>query len=93
MRLHADVFIVTSDDVLGVEGIAKIYRARLTNYGILPATIVVCDYLVSSAPDTDLNYVVERWNQQPVKWILVPEWDFYGCRLFCRFRGDSRAPS
>jgi len=93
VRLHADVSIVTSHDVLGVEGIAKIYRARLTNYGILPATIVVIDYLVSSAPDTDLNYVVERWDQQSGKWILVPEWDFYGYRLFCRFRGDSRAPS
>src|SRR5206468_1852077 len=44
---HADVSITTSDDVLGVAGTAKIYHARLTNYGILPSTIVVCSYLVS----------------------------------------------
>jgi hypothetical protein len=56
--LHADVDITTSNDVLGVEGTAKIYDAKLTNYGILPATIVVCDLLVASMPGTDLNYII-----------------------------------
>jgi len=84
LGLHADVSITTSDDVLGVDGSAKIYRARLTNYGILPSAIVVCKYLVSGAPGTDLNYVVERWDRQSGKWTLVSEWDFYGYRLFCR---------
>jgi hypothetical protein len=83
LGLHADVSITTSDDVLGVAGPAKIYDARLTNYGILPSTIVVCNYLVSSAPGTDINYVVERWDRQSGIWVLVPEWDFYGYRLFC----------
>ena len=82
--LHADVSITTSNDVLGVEGLAKIYDARLTNYGILPNTIVVCDYRVAGAPDTAVNYVVERWDRQSREWMLVPEWDFYGYRLFCR---------
>jgi hypothetical protein len=82
--LHADVSITTSDDVLGVQGIAKIYDARLTNYGILPNTIVVCDCRVAGAPDTEVNYVVERWDRQSKEWRLVPEWDFYGYRLFCR---------
>lgn len=70
--------------MLGVAGTAKIYHARLTNYGILPSTIVVCNYLVSSSPGTDINYVVERWDRQSGKWALVPEWDIYGYRLFCR---------
>jgi len=82
--LHADVFITTSDTVLGVGGIAKIYDASLTNYGIFPNTIVVCDYRVAGAPDTAVNYVVERWDRQSREWKLVPEWDFYGYRLFCR---------
>jgi len=82
--IHADVSITTSDDVLGVEGIAKIYRARLTNYGILPSTIVVSDYRVAGAPDTEVNYVVERWDRQSREWRPVPEWDFYGYRLFCQ---------
>jgi hypothetical protein len=82
--LHADVSVATSNDVLGVEGIAKIYRARLTNYGVFPSTIAVCDYRVAGAPDTEVNYVVERWDRQLGEWRFVPEWDFYGYRLFCR---------
>jgi len=82
--LHADVSVTTSDDVLGVEGTAKIYDARLTNYGIFPNTIVVCEYRVAGAPDTAVNYVVERWDRPSREWRLVPEWDFYGYRLFCR---------
>jgi hypothetical protein len=84
LGLHADVYVTTSADVLGVDGTARIYDARLTNYGILPTTIVVCGYSVSGAPATAVNYVVERWDRQSGKWIFVPEWDFYGSRLFCR---------
>jgi hypothetical protein len=84
LGLHADVSIILSDEVLGVDGIAKIYDARLTNYGIFPNTIVVCDSRVAGAPATDVNYVVERWDRQSREWRLVPEWDFYGYRLFCR---------
>jgi hypothetical protein len=84
LGLHADVSITTSNDVLGVEGIAKIYGAKLTNYGILPSAIVVCDYRVAGAPDTAVNYVVERRDRQLGEWRFVPEWDFYGYRLFCR---------
>lgn len=84
LGLHADVDITMSNDVLEVEGTAKIYDAKLTNFGIFPATIVVCDLLVSNMPGTDLNYVVERWDSQSGIWRFVPEWDFYGSRLFCR---------
>ena len=84
LGLHPDVSTTTSDEVLGVEGTAKIYRAKLTNYGILPSTIAVCDYRVAGAPDTEVNYAVERWDRQSREWRLVPEWDFYGYRLFCR---------
>ena len=82
LGLHADVNVTTSDDVLGVNGTAKIYRARLTNYGIFPSTIVVCDYLISSSPATSLSYVVERWDRKAREWRFVPEWD-YSSRLFC----------
>jgi hypothetical protein len=41
LGLHADVTVATSNDVLGVEGTAKIYRARLTNYVLLPTTVLV----------------------------------------------------
>src|SRR5208337_4246660 len=84
LGLHADVDVTTSNDVIGVDGTAKIYHAKLTNYGILPASIIVCDLRVSGAPGTDLNYVVERWDRESGEWKFVPEWDFYGSRFFCR---------
>jgi hypothetical protein len=81
--LHADVSVTTSKEVLGVEGVAKIYRARLTNYGVLPSTVVVCSERVASTPESDVNYIVERWDRQSGSWRAVPEWDFGGDRLFC----------
>gem|GEM_PF-4755484 len=83
-RLHADVSMATSNDVLGVEGVAKIYHARLTNYGVFPSTVVVCAERVASAPEIDVNYIVERWDSQSRDWKGVPEWGFGGYRLFCR---------
>ena len=81
--LHADVSVTTSDDVLGVEGVAKIYSARLTNYGVFPTTVVVCAERVAGAPETEANYIVERWDRKSGSWRAVPEWDFGGYRLFC----------
>jgi len=28
------------------------------------STIVVCDYRVAGAPDTEVNFAVERWDRQ-----------------------------
>ena len=84
LELHADVSIAASNDVLGVEGVAKIYRARLTNYGLFPSTVVVCSERVANAPEIEVNYIVERWDNQSGDWRGVPEWDFSGYRLFCR---------
>ena len=81
---HADVTVATSNDVLGVEGTAKIYRARLTNYGLLPTTVLVCSERIAGAPTTEVNYIVERWDHESGDWRAVPEWDFGSYRLFCR---------
>jgi hypothetical protein len=82
--LHADVTVVVSNDVLGVNGTAKIYKARLTNFGFLPVTFRVCSERVASTPTIEVNYVVERWDRRLGDWTAVPEWDFGGYRLFCR---------
>jgi hypothetical protein len=81
--LHADVTMTQRNDVLGVDGDAKIYRARLTNYGIFPATVVLCAERIAGAPEIEVNYLVERWDNQSGSWRGVPEWDFSGYRLFC----------
>lgn len=82
--LHADVSVVTSVDVLGVEGIAKIYRAHLTNYSVIPLFVRVCSERIVGVPATEVNYIVERWDRESGNWRGVPEWDFDGYRLFCR---------
>jgi hypothetical protein len=84
LGLHAEVSIAESNDVLGVEGVAKIYRARLTNYGFVPSTVAVCAERIAGAPEIEVNYIVERWDSQSGDWRGVPEWDFGGYRLFCR---------
>jgi hypothetical protein len=87
--LHADVSITTGNDVLGVEGIAKIYGAKLTNYGILPYTIVVSDYRVAGAPDTAVNYVVELRERQLGEWRFV---QLAGLAICIFFAGVSGYP-
>jgi hypothetical protein len=84
LNLHADVSISTSNNVLGVDGAAQIYEAKLTNFGLLPASVTVCEYRLNDIPAFDVNYVVERWEPPSSRWMMVPEWDFYGYRVFCR---------
>jgi hypothetical protein len=85
LGLHVEVVVTTSNDLLGVDGTGKIYNASLTNYGILPAAVTVCDYLDwASRQQTMVNYIVERRTPQIDSWQYVREWDGYGSRLFCR---------
>jgi hypothetical protein len=85
LGLHVEVVVRTSNDLLGVEGTGKIYNASVTNYGILPAAVTVCDYLDwASRHQVMVNYIVERPTPQIRSWQFVPEWDDYGSRLYCR---------
>jgi len=84
LGLHVEVVLRTSNDFIGVEGTAKIYSGSLTNYGILPAAVTVCDYLDwTSSHRTMVNYIVERRTSQIGSWQYVREWDSYGSRFFC----------
>jgi hypothetical protein len=82
--LHADVAVAESTNILGVDSTAKIYRARLTNFSIFPATVLVCYERVAGAPEIVVNHDVERWDRSLGDWRAIPEWDFVGYRLFCR---------
>ena len=64
LKLHLDVSVTTSDNLLGVQGAAKIYKAKLSNFGVLPSSILACNSLVNGIPNTSLNYTVERWDHQ-----------------------------
>lgn len=85
LGLHVEVAVTSRNDLLGVEGAGKIYKSSLTNYGILPAAVTVCDYIDDVGKhQTMVNYIVERRTPQNAAWQYVREWDDYGSRLFCR---------
>jgi hypothetical protein len=54
--LHADVIVRNAD--LGIAGITKTYEAKLTNYGIFPASVTVCDFIESWAISERFRSVV-----------------------------------
>lgn len=83
LGLHADWVATESSDILAVNGKAKIYDAKLSNFGLLPITMTVCEYTSNSVRSIMVNYVVERRMSPTGPWELVPEWDDYGSRLFC----------
>src|SRR5580765_217871 len=77
--LHAD--LVVSKGANGLEGITKLYEARLTNYGLLPAKVTACDFTTdASAHGTKVAYTVEQWDSRQNKWKPVG----YGEPPFCR---------
>ena len=83
LALHIDVSVTSSAELLGVTGPANIYKARLTNFGLLPRTIVACEYINwASQRAIMLDYIVERRKDRADKWRFVQKWD--ESRLFCR---------
>jgi hypothetical protein len=79
LGLHAD--LVASKGDIGVEGITKLYEARLMNYGLLPVKITACDCTTdASAHETKVAYAVEQWDSRQNKWKTVD----YGESTFCR---------
>jgi hypothetical protein len=77
--LHADLVVSKGD--IGLEGITKLYEARLTNYGLLPAKVTACDFTTyASAHGTKVAYTVEQWDSRQNKWMPVE----YGEPPFCR---------
>lgn len=70
--LHVDVL---SEDVdIGIPGEKKLYRAELTNYGLLPVRLTACDFTTDTlAPGTDYPYAVQRWDPSSSTWQTVME--------------------
>lgn len=72
LGLHADVDVSKGD--IGIEGITKLYEARLTNYGPLPARVTACDFISdASAHGTMVAYAVERWDNKLKGWKTLFE--------------------
>jgi hypothetical protein len=78
--LHADVSVRKAD--YGIDGITKVYQSRLTNYGLKPVWISVCDFVDDTfSHGTHVGSVIERWNASSKKWVSIAEFDKSS---FCR---------
>jgi hypothetical protein len=65
--LHADVDVSRAN--IGIEGISKLYQAKLTNYRPLPTRVTACDFITdASAHGTMVAYAVQRWDNQLKSW-------------------------
>jgi hypothetical protein len=72
LGLHADVDVTKGD--IGIEGISKLYQARLTNYGPVPARVTACEFISdASEHGTMVAYAVERWDDQLKSWKTLSE--------------------
>lgn len=78
--LHADVMVRKAD--YGIAGITKAYEAKLTNYGIMPARVEVCDFIDDAmSHGTQVGYSIEKWDVSARKWESMIESDK---SAFCR---------
>jgi hypothetical protein len=74
LGLHSDVVVWKAD--IGIPGISKTYEARLTNYGIAPVKVTVCDFLSdASERGTMVAFLIERWNPLSKVWEEVVAFD------------------
>jgi hypothetical protein len=81
LGLHADAVVSKGD--AGYEGITKLYKARLTNYGLLPATVTACDCTTAaSVHGTMVAYAVEKWDSRQKKWTTVESGESTFCRPY-----------
>lgn len=67
LGLHAD--IIQTQVSIGIPGISKMYQAILSNYGLLPETVLVCEYVTDAfEKGIDVAYKIERWNAKSGAW-------------------------
>jgi hypothetical protein len=69
LGLHADVIVRKVD--YGIPGISKAYEPRLSNFGIAPETVTVCEVREdwdSASYVMEVNTSIERWDPNSMKW-------------------------
>jgi hypothetical protein len=54
---------------IGIPGLTKTYEARLTNSGVIPVRVSVCDYVTDAlATGKSVAHAVERWDGTSGTW-------------------------
>lgn len=82
-RLGASVLVASwtaSPGDIGIPGITKTYKATLTNSGLFPVRITVCDYMTDAA-ESEQRFAdsIERWDRSRGRWQHfwgIPRQDF-----------------
>lgn len=72
----------TTPGGIGIPGLTNTYVAALTNRGIFPVRVTVCDYVTDAFEHgKNVAHSVERWDQSGRKWLF-----FWGIRRedFCK---------
>jgi hypothetical protein len=70
LGLHADVLVRKAD--YGIPGISNAYVARLTNFGIVPVRMTVCDFQSDdSSHGTLVGSRLEKWDSAGKVWRSV----------------------
>jgi hypothetical protein len=69
LGLHADVIVRKVD--YGIPGISKAYESKLSNFGIAPETVMVCEVREDwDSPEyvQEVSNSIEKWNPKAKKW-------------------------
>jgi hypothetical protein len=69
LGLHADVIVRKAD--YGIPGISKVYEPRVTNFGLAPETVMVCEVREDwdSMPYvSEIANSIEKWDPNSNKW-------------------------
>lgn len=70
--LHVDV--LWTDHWIGGPELSRMYWPVLTNFGVWPATLEVCNYLTdTSNPGTDYAVGLQHWNAHQRRWDLASD--------------------
>jgi hypothetical protein len=62
--LHADTVVRTGD--IGIEGISKLYEAKLTNYAPVPVKVTACDFISDASVSRHHGRVCRRAMESPI---------------------------
>jgi hypothetical protein len=82
-KLRASLLVAswkTTPGGIGIPGLTKTYEAALTNRGMLPVRVTVCDFVTDALEHgKNVAHSVERWDQNTSRWVFfwgIPRQDF-----------------
>jgi hypothetical protein len=68
--LHVDA--ISEYGHIGIPGQTHMYRARLSNFTLLPVSFTACDYVTDAMmPGTEYPYAVQRWDASSNSWQTI----------------------